>query len=151
MCCILSCRIWHQNRIIFEMRKLLLSCPLSSARQASADAKLTIIKLTGNTRVAKTCRPCRPVGANFSWPVLILGSFWVICGPFWVIFGPIWTILGHFWAILVLIFCGKKLVGDNFLRFCNSDYYRLLDKRSIVSSVQFPAVYRKCKKSSTKM
>ena len=31
------------------MRKLLLSCPLSSARQASADAKLTIIKLTGNT------------------------------------------------------------------------------------------------------
>ena len=54
-------------------------------------------------RVAKTCRPCRPVGANFSWPVLIFGPFWVIFGPFgqfWVIFGPIWAILGHFWAIL---------------------------------------------------
>ena len=25
-------------------------------------------------RVAKTCRPCRPVGANFFWPVLIFGK-----------------------------------------------------------------------------
>ena len=59
--------------------------------------------------------------------VLIFGPFW----QFWVIFGPIWAILGHFWAILgnfrsflghflVLIFWVKKLVGANFLRFCNS-------------------------------
>ena len=48
----------------------------------------------------------------------------LIFGPFWVIFGPNWAILGHFWVILgnflVLIFWVKKLVGANFLRFCNS-------------------------------
>ena len=26
-------------------------------------------------RVAKTCRPCRPVGANFFWLVLIFGQY----------------------------------------------------------------------------
>ena len=25
-------------------------------------------------RVAKTCKPCKPVGANFFWPVLIIGK-----------------------------------------------------------------------------
>ena len=29
---------------------------------------------TLRSRVAKTCRPCRPVGANFSWPVLTFGQ-----------------------------------------------------------------------------
>ena len=29
---------------------------------------------TLTSRVAKTCRPCRPVGANFSWPVLTFGQ-----------------------------------------------------------------------------
>ena len=45
----------------------------------------------------------------------------LIFGPFWVIFGLFWVILDHFWAIFfVLIFWVKKLVGANFLRFCNS-------------------------------
>ena len=51
--------------------------------------------------------------------VLIFGPFWIIFGPFWqfwVIFGLFWVILGNFWAI----FWVKKLVGANFLRFCNS-------------------------------
>ena len=44
----------------------------------------------------------------------IFGQCWVIFGLFWVILGKF---LGHF---LVLIFWVKKLVGANFLRFCNS-------------------------------
>ena len=43
MCCILSCRIWHQNRIIFEMRKLLLS--QTTCSHVGIGARLTIIKL----------------------------------------------------------------------------------------------------------
>ena len=59
-------------------------------------------------------------GANF-WA--ILGHFWAILailGHFWAILGNFRSFLGHF---LVLICWVKKLVGANFLRFCNSDVY----------------------------
>ena len=35
--------------------------------------RIVIIIIMESGRVAKTCRPCQPVGANFSWLVLIFG------------------------------------------------------------------------------
>ena len=51
---------------------------------------------------------------NFGSFVGQFGQFWVIFGLF---LGNLRSFLGHF---LVLIFWVKKLVGANFLRFCNS-------------------------------
>ena len=50
---------------------------------------------------------------------------------FWAILGNLRSFLGHF---LVLIFWVKKLVGANFLRFCNSGSVKKMTNMRYVPS-----------------
>ena len=63
----------------------------------------------------------------FFWPVLIFGKSTrktVLLCLFWTIFGLFWT------YYLMLIFLGEKLVGANFLAFCNYDCNALSQNRN---------------------
>ena len=71
-------------------------------------------------RVAKTCRPCRPVGAFF----LAGANFWEKHAKNRRKQAKTRENRRKTGAFLVLIFLGEKLVGANFYAFCNYGQWR---------------------------